>query len=62
MLAIIGFIMICTFMILIMTKKMSVLSALIIIPVIFGIISGFGPELGKMILKGVLQVAPIGLI
>jgi len=62
MLAIIGFIMICTFMILIMTKKMSVLSALIIIPVIFGIISGFGPELGKMILKGVLQVAPIGLM
>lgn len=37
-LAILGFIMVIIFMILIMSKKMSALAALIIVPTVFGLI------------------------
>ncbi len=42
MLAILGFLMIITFMVLIMTKRMSVIIALVLTPVVFGVIGGFG--------------------
>jgi citrate-Mg2+:H+ or citrate-Ca2+:H+ symporter, CitMHS family len=62
MLAILGFLMIVTFMVLIMTKRMNVMPALVLTPVVFGIIGGFGFGLGEMILNGVGKVAPIGLM
>ncbi len=62
MLAILGFLMIITFMVLIMTKKLSVMIALVLVPVLFGLIAGFGFGLGTMILNGVIKVAPIGLM
>ena len=40
-LAILGFIMIVVFMILIMSRKMSALVALIVVPVVFGLIGDF---------------------
>lgn len=60
--AALGLAMVVTFMTLIMTKKMSAISALIAVPIVFGLIAGAGPELGDMIIKGVLQVAPTALL
>ncbi len=60
--AALGLAMVVTFMTLIMTKKMSAISALIAVPIVFGLIAGAGPELGDMIITGVLQVAPTALL
>ena len=61
MLATLGFAMIGTFMLLIMTRKMSAAVALLLIPILFGALAGFGPQLGKMVGEGITQVAPIGI-
>jgi CitMHS family citrate-Mg2+:H+ or citrate-Ca2+:H+ symporter len=61
MLALLGFAMIGTFMLLIMTRKMSAAVALLLIPILFGALAGFGPQLGKMVGEGITQVAPIGI-
>ncbi|MBD3107278.1 TRAP transporter large permease subunit [Bacillus sp. AGMB 02131] len=58
MLAVIGFSMIAVFTFLIMSKRMSPIVALMIIPLLFAIISGFSTEVGAMMLEGVKQVAP----
>lgn len=60
--AALGAVMIVTFMTLIMAKKMSAVAALIAVPILFGLIAGAGPELGKMMLEGVLQVTPTALM
>ncbi|WP_139993312.1 CitMHS family transporter [Kurthia sp. Dielmo] len=61
-LAILGFIMMIVFMALIMTKKMSALMALIIIPTVFALIGGFYANLGENMLEGISQVAPTGIM
>ncbi|KOR12582.1 citrate transporter [Staphylococcus carnosus] len=61
-LAILGFIMIIVFMVLIMSRKMSALVALIVVPVVFGLIGGFYSSLGKDILDGLTTVAPTGIM
>lgn len=61
-LAVLGFIMIVVFMALIMSRKMSALVALIIVPVVFGIIGGFYSSLGKDIIAGLTTVAPTGIM
>ena len=45
--------MVIVFMTLIMTRKMAPLTALILVPIAFGILGGFAPQLGKMMLDGV---------
>jgi CitMHS family citrate-Mg2+:H+ or citrate-Ca2+:H+ symporter len=35
---------------------MSVLTALIIVPIIFALLGGFGPEIGPMMLNGVKAI------
>jgi CitMHS family citrate-Mg2+:H+ or citrate-Ca2+:H+ symporter len=63
MLAILGFATIVIFLFLIITKRLSVITALVIIPIIFGLIAGFNPkELGEMMLAGIKQVAPTGIL
>ena len=63
MLAFLGFATIAVFLILIMTKRLSVITALVLIPVVFGLIAGFNfSELGEMSLAGIKQVAPTGLL
>lgn len=57
MLTVLGYGMVITFMILIMSKKMTAFTSLIIIPVIFGLIGGFGLELGSFAITGVKSVA-----
>ncbi|MEA5459481.1 citrate:proton symporter [Arcicella sp. LKC2W] len=63
MLSLLGFTTIIIFLILIMTKKMSVMTALVITPIVFGLIAGFNPkELGEFSLAGIKQVAPTGIL
>ena len=63
MLSILGFLTIIVFLGLILTKRLSVLLALIIVPVIIALIGGFAPkEIGEMVLTGIKQVAPTGIL
>ncbi|WP_026033365.1 citrate:proton symporter, partial [Roseomonas sp. B5] len=62
MLAILGFATIAIFLFAIMTRRMSVLVALVLIPTIAGLLAGAGPELGKMMLDGIARVAPVGVM
>jgi CitMHS family citrate-Mg2+:H+ or citrate-Ca2+:H+ symporter len=62
-LAIAGFTMIVVFMYLIMSKRMSAMNALILIPVVFAVGLGFhDARLGKMMFDGVKKVAPTGIM
>ena len=58
-LGIAGFAMILLFMYLIMSKRMSAMNALILIPIVFAVTLGFhDAKLGKMMFDGVKKVAP----
>lgn len=66
-LAILGFLMVVVFMYLIMSKRMSAMTALILIPLVFGVGMGFAgvakfADIGKWALAGVRQVAPTGIM
>lgn len=58
MLMLLGYAMIATFMVLIMTRRMSALVALILVPLVFGLLSGHGGKLGAMAVDGIAQLAP----
>ena len=62
MLAALGFATIAIFLFAIMTKRVSVLVALILIPTAAGLIAGAGAGLGKMMLEGISRVAPVGVM
>ena len=62
MLALIGFAMVFVFMFLIMTKRMSALVALILIPITFALIGGFYANMGYMMLEGIQKLAPTGIM
>lgn len=63
MLALTGFAIIIVFLLLIFSKRVSVITALVIVPVIFGLLAGFNArELGQMMLAGIKQVAPTGIL
>lgn len=62
LLALMGLLMIVTFMTLIMTKRMSAITALIVIPILFGLLAGAGAGLGEMIVEGVSALAPTALM
>lgn len=61
-LALLGFLMVATFMTLIMTKKMTPLVALIIVPSLFGIVAGQAAGLGDMMIDGIKNLAPTGVM
>ncbi|WNF26225.1 citrate:proton symporter [Streptomyces sp. C11-1] len=58
MLTILGFVMIATFLVLIMTKKMSPIAALVLIPALFCVAVGQGAQLGDYVIDGVGNLAP----
>ncbi|MGM0878567.1 MAG: CitMHS family transporter [Bacillota bacterium] len=62
MLTILGFTMVVVFMTLIMTKRMSALIALMIIPVLFAVMGGFTTNIGEMALEGIKELAPTGVM
>ena len=61
-LSIFGFAMVATFMTLIMTGRLSPLVALIVVPIAFGLLAGFGGGLGPMMLDGISKIAPTGVM
>ena len=62
MLTLLAFAMVTVFMALIMTKRMSVLTALILVPIAFAIVGGFARNLGPMMLDGVRALAPTAVM
>lgn len=63
MIAVLGFLTIAVFLVLIMSKRISVITALVLTPILFGLLAGFNPsELGKFGLEGIKQVAPTGIL
>lgn len=62
-LAIAGFLMVIVFMYLIMSKRMSAMIALMLIPLLFALaVTGLNPKLGAMMWDGVKKVAPTGIM
>ena len=62
MLTVLAFSMVIAFMTLIMTKCMSALIALIVVPVVFALIGGFAAGIGPMMLDGIKTLAPTGVM
>src|SRR5690606_10382072 len=62
LLALLGFLTIAVFLGLILTKKVSVIVSLILVPIVFALIGGFGSELGTFMLDGIVSVAPTGIM
>jgi CitMHS family citrate-Mg2+:H+ or citrate-Ca2+:H+ symporter len=57
MLVILGFAMVATFMALIMTKRLTPLLALIIVPTVFGLFAGAGLGIGDMVLESIADMS-----
>jgi citrate-Mg2+:H+ or citrate-Ca2+:H+ symporter, CitMHS family len=63
MLSLLGFSTIIVFLVLVVTKRLSVMLSLILVPIAFALIGGFAAkELGEMIVAGIKQVAPTGIL
>ncbi|PTM58481.1 CitMHS family citrate-Mg2+:H+ or citrate-Ca2+:H+ symporter [Desmospora activa DSM 45169] len=60
--ALLGFLTIAVFLYLILSKRVSVIVALILVPFLFALIGGFGVEIGPMALAGIEEVAPTGVM
>lgn len=62
MLTLLAYGMVVTFMALIMTRRLSPLTALVLVPVAFALLGGFRAELGPMMLEGIGKLAPTGVM
>ncbi|WP_252274443.1 CitMHS family transporter [Pseudomonas subflava] len=58
----VGFSMVAVFMLLILTRRLSAIVALILVPVVFGLAIGIGPQMGEMIMDGVVKVVPTAMM
>ncbi len=58
MIALLGLCMVTVFLYLVMSKRLSPMVSLIVIPAGFAIVGGFAPELGDMVTDGIKSVAP----
>lgn len=57
-LVVLGFVMILTFMTLIMTRRLTPLVALILVPTVFGLFAGAGLGMGDMVIDAITDMAP----
>lgn len=62
MVAALGFVTIGLFLALTLTRKVSVLLALVLVPIATALVGGFGGELGEMIADGMVKVAPVAIM
>ncbi|SNT27927.1 citrate-Mg2+:H+ or citrate-Ca2+:H+ symporter, CitMHS family [Noviherbaspirillum humi] len=62
MLTLLAYSMVVVFMFLIMTKRLPALTALILVPIAFALMGGFGKDLGPMMLSGIKNLAPTGIM
>lgn len=61
-LTILGYSMVITFMVLIMTERMTAMIALITVPIFFALLAGFTTEIGPMVFAGIRAIAPTGVL
>jgi CitMHS family citrate-Mg2+:H+ or citrate-Ca2+:H+ symporter len=54
--------MVGIFMVLITTRRLSPLVALIVVPTVMGLLAGFGPGLGPMMIDGIGRIAPTAVM
>ena len=59
MLATLGFCTVAVLLVAIVSKKMSPLTALIVVPVVAAVLGGFGLKTGMFVVKGIQNIAPI---
>ncbi|MFT3820428.1 MAG: citrate:proton symporter [Rubrivivax sp.] len=62
MLTVLAYSMVVVFMALIMTKRLAAVVALIVIPILFGLLAGFGVQIGPMMMDGIKKLAPTGVM
>jgi len=62
MLTFLAYSMVVVFMALIMTKRLPAVVALILVPIVFGLLGGSGAQLGPMMLDGIKKLAPTGVM
>lgn len=62
MLIVLGFAMLVCFVGAVMSRRLSALTALILVPAAFALFAGLGPQLGEMVLGGLRTVAPTGVM
>ncbi|KAF1022878.1 MAG: Citrate transporter [Paracidovorax wautersii] len=62
LLTLLGFGMVMTFMTLIMTKRLSPLVVLVLVPIVFAALGGFAAGMGPMMLDGIRKIAPTGVM
>ncbi len=60
--AAIAFAMTGTFVVLLMTRRLSAITALILVPVAFGILAGFRNDLGMMVVEAIRVLAPTAVM
>lgn len=57
-----GFLLVAVFTALIMSGRLAPAPALVLTPLIFGLMAGHGTDLGPMVLEGLREVAPTGVM
>ncbi|QGX92563.1 citrate transporter [Tatumella sp. TA1] len=62
MLIVLSILMLLCFVFCLMTKRLSALTALILIPTIFALLGGFYAQAGKFVIEGLKTVAPNGIM
>lgn len=62
MTALLGFATIGLFTVLVMTHRVSAVAGLILTPIIFALIGGFGHEIGNMMVSGIIDTAPTAVM
>lgn len=60
--ALAGFLLVAVFTALIMSGRLAPAPALVLTPLIFGLMAGHGTDLGPMVLEGLREVAPTGVM
>jgi citrate-Mg2+:H+ or citrate-Ca2+:H+ symporter, CitMHS family len=62
MTATLGFLTVGTFLALTLWTRASVLVCLVLVPIVFAVIGGYGAQLGEFVGEGVLKVAPVAVM
>ena len=62
LLIVLGYAMVATFMVVIMTNRLSAFVALLLVPIVFGLIAGHRADLAMMAITGMVKLAPTAIL
>src|SRR4030088_2856481 len=62
LLIVLGYAMVATFKVLIMANRLSAFVALVLIPIVFGLMAGHGTDLAVMAITGIVKLAPTAIL